>query len=210
MLFRIISLRRALPKIFFWKSNLVAIFPSPNHTQTHYEKLYFTLLAVAGAVSFAAAQSLSPQVISSTGGFSNNGGNGSLSYTVGEMTMVQTFSSGNVILTQGFQQPNDFTVGLLDITKDDFGSFVMYPNPAVDNMSYAFTFPESGNVKVAVVNNIGQTMSDVYNSAYTNGKTVETLNVTNYAAGVYFMNLTFTGDKDGKVYTISKKFQVMN
>lgn len=174
------------------------------------KKLYITLLAVAGAVSFAAAQSLSPQVISSTGGFSNNGGNGSLSYTVGEMTMVQTFSAGNVILTQGFQQPNDFTTGLLDVTKDEFGSFVMYPNPAVDNMSYGFSFPESGTVKVTVVNNIGQAMTDVYNGTYTSGKTVEVLNVTNFAAGVYFMNLTFTGDKDGKVYTISKKFQVIN
>jgi len=35
------------------------------------------------------AQSLSPQVIASTGGYSSNA-NGSLSYTVGEMTMVQT------------------------------------------------------------------------------------------------------------------------
>lgn len=174
------------------------------------KKLYFTLLAVAGAVSFAAAQSLSPQVISSTGGFSNNGGNGSLSYTVGEMTMVQTFSSGNVILTQGFQQPNDFTVGLLDVTKDEFGSFVMYPNPAVDVMSYGFSFPEAGRVEIAVFNNAGQRMADVYQANYVDGKTIEVLNVSNYAAGLYFMTVSFVGDKDGKTYSVSKKFQVIN
>lgn len=173
------------------------------------KKLYITLLAVAGTVTFAAAQSLSPQVISSTGGFSNNGANGSLSYTVGEMTMVQTFSAGGNILTQGFQQPNDFTVGLLDVTKDEFGSFVVYPNPAVDNLSYGFSFPESGRVEIAVYNEVGQRMADVYNANYENGKTVEVLNVTNYAAGLYFMSVNFVGT-NGKAYSISKKFQVIN
>ena len=47
------------------------------------------------------AQTLSPFVISSTGGSSS--GN-ELSWTVGE-TFTETFTSGNNILTQGFQQP---------------------------------------------------------------------------------------------------------
>ena len=173
------------------------------------KKLYITFLAIAGTLTFAAAQSLSPQVISSTGGFSTSG-NGSLSYTVGEMTMVQTFSAGGNILTQGFQQPNDFTVGLLDVTKDDFGSFVVYPNPAVDNLSYGFAFPESGKVEIAVYNNAGQRMADVYNANYVDGKTIEVLNVSNYAAGLYFMTANFVSAKDGKAYSVSKKFQVIN
>lgn len=173
------------------------------------KKIYFTLLAIAGTVTFAAAQSLTPTVIASTGGYSTSA-NGSLSYTVGEMTMVQTFSAGNTILTQGFQQPNDFTVGLLDVTKDEFGSFVVYPNPAVDNMFYGFVFPEAGKVEVAVYNNAGQRMADVYNANYVDGKTVETLNVSNYAAGLYFMSVNFVSDKDGKTYNVSKKFQVIN
>jgi len=65
-----------------------------------------TIILAAVAPVWMYAQSLSPTVISSTGGFSSNA-NGSLSYTVGEMTMVQTFSAGGNILTQGFQQPNE-------------------------------------------------------------------------------------------------------
>ncbi len=56
-------------------------------------------------VLFAKAQTLSPTAIVSTGGFSSNA-NGSLSYSVGELTMVKTFTGNGSILTQGFQQPS--------------------------------------------------------------------------------------------------------
>ena len=116
------------------------------------------------------AQSLTPTVIASTGGFSSNA-NGSLSYTVGEMTMVQTFSANNNILTQGFQQPNyDTLVGILEITQDDFGSFVVYPNPAVDNTWLAFQMPEAGRVTISLYDMLGQKISDVYAANYSNGK----------------------------------------
>jgi hypothetical protein len=42
-------------------------------------------------------------VLSATGTFSQNS-SGSISYTMGEMSMVSTFSNGGYILTQGFQQ----------------------------------------------------------------------------------------------------------
>jgi len=49
------------------------------------------------------AQTISPKVISSGGGsVSNNGVN--ISYTIGE-TAVNTLQNGNIILTQGQQQP---------------------------------------------------------------------------------------------------------
>ncbi len=51
----------------------------------------------------AGAQSLSPKVIASAGGYFASA-NASLSWTLGE-TMGQTFSNGGNTLTQGFQQP---------------------------------------------------------------------------------------------------------
>lgn len=172
-------------------------------------KKIFTLLAMAALPFAMYAQSLTPQVISSTGGFSSNA-NGSLSYTVGEMSMVTTLSSGNSILTQGFQQPNDLSVGLIDMTRDEYGSFVVYPNPAVDNLFFGFQFPEEGRVTVAIFDAIGQKVADVYNNEYKNGKVVETLNVTNYAAGVYVMSVQFMGEKSNRSYVTSKQFQVIN
>lgn len=172
-------------------------------------KLYVTLFATAFGFALQ-AQMLTPTVISSTGGFSTNGGNGSLSYTVGEMTMVETFSQGANILTQGFQQPNDNMVGILEMTQDEFGSFAVYPNPAVDNLWFGFQFPEEGRVQICLYDVIGQKISDVYNASYENGKMVEQLNVTTYAAGVYMLTMNFVSAKDGKVHSTSKKFQVIN
>ncbi|MCW5908756.1 MAG: T9SS type A sorting domain-containing protein [Chitinophagales bacterium] len=169
---------------------------------------FFTLLFSAVAL-VASAQSLTPTVISSTGGFSSNA-NGSLSYTVGEMTMVQTFSAGGNILTQGFQQPNDLSVGMLDITRDEFGSFVVYPNPAVDNLWFGFQFPESGRVTVSIFDILGQKVADIYSGNYDNGKVVETMNVSNYSAGVYVMSLSFTSEKSNRHHLVSKQFQVIH
>lgn len=173
------------------------------------KKFYFTLIAIAAAF-IGNAQMLTPTVISSTGGFSTNGGNGSLSYTVGEMTMVETFSANGNILTQGFQQPNDNMTGILDMTHDDFGSFAVYPNPAVDNVWFGIELPESGKISIAIFDIIGQKVADVYNSNYTSGKVVQQTNVHSFAAGEYFFTMNFTSDKDGKTHTTTKKFQVIN
>ena len=56
------------------------------------------------------AQSLSPQVIASAGGYQSNAA-GSLSFTIGE-TNTQTLSSATHMLTQGFQQPYKMTLNL--------------------------------------------------------------------------------------------------
>jgi hypothetical protein len=171
------------------------------------KKGYFILIVVFFDFK-AEAQILTPTVIASTGGFSQNA-NGSLSYTVGEMTMVQTFSANGHILTQGFQQPNDQVLGLLDLTQDAYGSFVVYPNPAVNDVWFGFQMPEAGKVSIALYNDLGQKISDVYYSNYDNGKIVQQQNVSLYAAGIYFLTMTFTSDKDHQTHISTQKFQVV-
>jgi hypothetical protein len=62
------------------------------------------VIAILLAGTFpSTAQTLSPQVIASAGGYSTVG-NVSLSWTLGE-TFTTTLENGNSILTQGFQQP---------------------------------------------------------------------------------------------------------
>jgi hypothetical protein len=56
------------------------------------------------------AQSVSPQVIASAGGYQSNP-IGSISFTIGE-TNTQTLSSATHMLTQGFQQPFKATLNL--------------------------------------------------------------------------------------------------
>ena len=172
------------------------------------KKIYF-ICSLALLTFGLNAQMLTPTVISATGGFSQNA-NFSLSYTVGEMTMVQTFSANGNILTQGFQQPTDKVTGLIDFTQDAFGSFVIYPNPAVDNFWFGLQLPESGKVTVAMFDVLGQKVADVYESNYDNGKVVQQTNVSNFAAGFYLLTMTFKSDRDGKEHITTKKFQVIN
>jgi hypothetical protein len=171
------------------------------------KKLYF-VFALAVVSAGLNAQMLTPQVIASTGGYSSNATN-SLSYTVGEMTMVQTFTANGNILTQGFQQPNETTVGILEVTQDDYGAFIVYPNPAVDNAWLGFTLPEAGRVTIAMYDIIGQKISDLYTSNYESGKIVTQINTSLYAAGTYLVTMTFVSSVDGKTHITTKKVQII-
>lgn len=59
------------------------------------------------------AQSVSPEVISSAGDYYENS-NGSLSWTLGEIA-TETYTAGNIILTQGFQQPITVAIAGIDL-----------------------------------------------------------------------------------------------
>ena len=62
------------------------------------------IITIAWLLSFTlAAQSLSPEVIASSGEYFESANN-SISFTLGEIA-TETYSNGNNILTQGFQQP---------------------------------------------------------------------------------------------------------
>ncbi|NQX90661.1 MAG: gliding motility-associated C-terminal domain-containing protein [Flavobacteriales bacterium] len=63
-------------------------------------RLFFTLISLA-IFSIGQSQTISRQVISSTGNQTSNG-----SYTVGQIEF-STISSNGITLTQGFQQPED-------------------------------------------------------------------------------------------------------
>jgi len=87
---------------------------------------FITLLCMPILLS---AQSLSPTVIASYGKWSNNGGY-TLSATSGEM-MIETFTGGTNILTQGFQQPDEKTIGIQELNEDGL-TIKIFPNPTSD------------------------------------------------------------------------------
>lgn len=66
-------------------------------------KNFKLILVIFLLISRVSAQSISRKVIATAGGTLSGGGN-TLSYTIGE-TAISTLTNSNVILTQGFQQP---------------------------------------------------------------------------------------------------------
>jgi hypothetical protein len=163
------------------------------------------------------------QVIGTTGGYAldtSDGSNFSLSYTVGEISAVVTDTTpGDVAipvgdnnfnyLTQGFQQPEDFPTGLIDLEAGAYGSFVVYPNPAVDYFYFGFEFPVPGQVSIVLYDELGQRIASIFNMNYANGKVVNMGNTATIAAGSYLVSLIFTSASDGVSHVISDKLVVV-
>ena len=126
------------------------------------QKKYTALLIVLLPVNKLTAQTLTPTVISSSGAFYTSA-TAMLSATIGEMTMVETFSSAANFLTQGFQQPEVFGVGITEVTAGS-NQVIAFPNPAVDKVFLQTNFLESGTLSYSVINMIGQ---QVKQTAYT-------------------------------------------
>ncbi len=94
------------------------------------------------------------QVLATAGGYYKNTGAGlSLSWTLGEPAYT-TFTSSDMVITQGFQQGNLFGTNLEEISTD-VTDIRVYPNPVSDEVIIAVTLP---NIK-------GRTMVEVYDIA---------------------------------------------
>ena len=168
----------------------------------------FILTALLVLAAGLKAQTISQSVIASTGGFSATANN-SFSYTVGEMTMIQTFTGSGTILTQGFQQPNDIATGLLNIGSNAAGDLVVYPNPAVDKIWFAFQFTLPGVISVSMTNVLGQTVLDVYHGDYESGKTVQTANLSLLSSGTYILTAHYVDRNSGSISILSKRFEII-
>ncbi len=171
------------------------------------------LLSATVALAFftkAQGTTLSPTVISTAGGYAS-AGNISLSYTVGETGLVQTFSSSsnNIILTQGFEQPLDAINGLLDIEKSLDGAFSVYPVPAQATLWFGYEFSEAGKVEINLYNVAGQKMGYTFNEGYSSGKQVHSFECSTYASGNYVLTVKYTSTT-GQEKTLSKKVELVN
>ena len=171
-------------------------------------KTALTFIAVLIFSVAVMGQALSPSVLAATGGFSSNA-NGSISYTVGEMTMIQTFSGGGNILTQGFQQPYNLPTGLPEIAANATGDLLLFPNPATYQLCYAFQFNSTGQVSFVLSNILGQRVSVVNNLNYNGGKVSQITGVSALAAGSYFLTAFFTDNNTGATSLITRKLEII-
>ena len=91
-------------------------------------KNQFTVILI-GLSTSVFAQSIDNQMVSSGGNFTSRA-NGSLSSTLGEPS-TQTLIRPQLILTQGFQQP-EFVI--TDVSETDYPEIMVliYPNPTTD------------------------------------------------------------------------------
>ena len=97
--------------------------------------LLFPLLLTA---LLGRAQSLTPSVIALAGGYEKTTSGVSVSWTLGE-PIVDPLRSGNVVLTQGFQQPDlKVTTGFEDPTF--LYDLQVFPNPTSSDLTIETAF----------------------------------------------------------------------
>ena len=145
-------------------------------------------------------QSLSPTVIASAGDYFDNG-TVSISFTVGEVA-VTTLEAGDVILTQGFQQPFE-----LDVTgvKDQEISWSVrtYPNPVKENLHVKFTLESPEGFTIVVMDLTGKKVFIKKYDQVQPGE-VKDIDFQNYAPGIYLVSVTSNDKSVRKIYKVQK------
>jgi protease II len=91
-------------------------------------KKFYLFISVIGVIHFNIN---AQEVIATSGDFFQNA-NGSLSWTLGE-PVIETFTAGSNVLTQGFQQSRYSSLSIFEIENTDI-SISIAPNPTSDNI----------------------------------------------------------------------------
>ena len=165
-------------------------------------KKIITIILLASGAMLAQGQSLSPTVVASAGGYLDNG-TVSLSFTVGEVA-VTTLTGGDMILTQGFQQPFELDVTGVDDNHPVNWSVKTYPNPVQDHLNIRFTIRNPQDFTVVVMDITGK---KVFVNKYMQVQPgeVKEIDMQQYHAGIYMISVTSQDQKVRRVYKISKK-----
>jgi hypothetical protein len=132
-------------------------------------------------------------------------GNFIISYTIGEMPLVQSWQSNGLLITQGIIQP------LSTIADSGYECFSqtevkVYPNPNPGIFSLQLSILKTGKAKTVLLDATGkllQTDEFDYNTF-----TTKQYNIDKFASGVFYLQLFFTATGSSKpkkcVYTIPK------
>lgn len=168
-------------------------------------KLFLLVVAIIFC-NAALAQTLSPAVIASSGGFYANG-TAMLSSTIGEMAMVETFSNTNAILTQGFQQSEDFNVSVKNIDPVTFG-ITLGPNPTQGAVHLFFSAMDAVKVNITIFDISGKIIYRNETEKLANNNYVS-LNLSALSCGDYIFDCKISSHASDLPQSFSKKITVI-
>jgi hypothetical protein len=112
------------------------------------------------------------------------------------MTMVQTFIQSANILTQGFQQPEDYTVGIVE-TPVVSSDLLIYPNPTNGSFVLSYQNFDNSEASIRIFNLAGQVVLEKQVSQTTGLNTIK-FDISAYSQGMYILQLAATNSKGEK------------
>lgn len=141
-------------------------------------------------------QILSPDVVATSGDYYTNS-NVSLSWTLGEIS-VETYVGSNVLLTQGFQQPEFFVTSIFEKKPDGF-LINIYPNPATEYFTISCESNNEGDFNFELYDVQGKMLlSDYFTSSYQ-------IDISNYKKAMYLLKVYSKSSGEFLIYKILKK-----
>ncbi|MFN8258860.1 MAG: T9SS type A sorting domain-containing protein [Bacteroidales bacterium] len=157
--------------------------------------IFFLCLVFAGK---SLSQSVSPEAIFPAGGHHGNG-TAQISWTLGD-TEIETRTTNNVTLTQGFLQPNFTITDISPVELEQKIKFEVYPNPVKDILNVKMSVPEGeANLVYYLYSPEGRLL---VNKPVKNLNSIEEIDFQSYESGYYILKITV--DK----YNYNKTFKI--
>lgn len=164
--------------------------------------IYITaLLLLAGAN--LKAQSVGPTTLNATGGTAVIG-TSEFEWSIGEMTLVNTFTGTGIVVTQGILQPILSTEGVAE-TRVAPKDLQVFPNPATDVVNVQYTSANSRALSCRLFDMTGKEISSK-NIVSANGQAIGQVDVRSLAAGTYMLEVSILHD-NAAPETVSYKIQ---
>lgn len=120
-----------------------------------------------------------------------------MSWTAGEV-VTATVASGSVILTQGFQQPNEISSSVNLLAVSDL--LDVFPNPSYGILNLRLS---NSNLKDSVLYiEVYDAVGKIVYSTFQKAVGIHAIDVSNLPGGIYNLAVTLNGSKRG-VFKIS-------
>jgi len=141
----------------------------------------------------ARGQSIGPSTLNATGGTAIAGGN-TYDWSVGEMTMVSTFTGSTVIVTQGLLQPDSLHSSGVPSTAL-LQHLQVFPNPASSLLNLQMTASAAGTLSYRLMDMAGKVII-TSTAKLPQGTTTQQIDISRIAAASYMLEVYYTTNGD--------------
>jgi hypothetical protein len=149
------------------------------------------------------AQSIAPQSVNSAG-VKMTQSNGSLSFTVGELVVLQQFDANGNSLGGGFTNSSTISTTVLSVQEPDAAvlQVSVFPNPTTDLVQIQIKDASIEEMNLELTDLSGKTL---YSAQYRLMNQIIGINTATYPSGVYLLTLKKTNDQILGTYKIVKQ-----
>ena len=151
--------------------------------------------------NYSFSQSLSPTLISSAGDYAD-GGDIRLSYSVGEIA-VTTLTSDNLVLTQGFHQPELTGTGMPDEMKLDW-KVNAFPNPVQDQLNISIRLGKPVDLNLVIIDLTGKTLL-IKKLGRIPSDFDYSMDFSGFINGIYFLKIQTTDKQYSRIIKLQKQ-----